>query len=75
MHKKTSIRQIGNSLGTTFPKEMLERMHLGKGDEVYIIETSQGLLVTPYDPDFAEAMEVYQEGAASYRNALRELAK
>lgn len=75
MHKKTSIRQIGNSLGTTFPKEMLDRMHLGEGDKVYIIETSQGLLVTPYDPGFAEAMEVYQEGAANYRNALRELAK
>ena len=75
MHKETSIRQIGNSLGTTFPKEMLDRMHLGKGDKVYIVETAQGLLVTPYDPDFADAMELYQEGAADFRNALRELAK
>jgi antitoxin MazE len=75
MHKETSIRQIGNSLGATFPKEMLDRMHLGKGDKVYIVETAQGLLVTPYDPGFAEAMEIYREGAASYRNALRELAK
>ena len=50
-------------------------MHLGKGDKVYVIEMPQGLLVTPYDPDFAEAMDVYQEGATAYRNALRELAK
>ncbi len=75
MHKETAIRQIGNSLGATFPKDMLDRLHLGKGDKVYLVETPEGLLVTPYDPDFAAAMEAYQEGAATYRNALRELAK
>lgn len=75
MYKETSIRQIGNSLRTMFPKEMLDRMHLDKGDRVYIAETANGLLITPYDPEFAQAMEDYQEGAAKYRNALRELAK
>lgn len=75
MKKQSSIRQIGNSLGTTLPKDMLDRMHLEKGDPVFIVETAHGLLVTPYDPDFAEAMELYGEGAADYRNALRELAR
>lgn len=75
MIKETSIRRIGNSLGTTFPKEMLDRMHLDDGGKVFVIETPEGLLVTPFDPEFSEAMDVYREGAASYRNALRELAK
>jgi len=75
MHKETTIRQVGNSLGTTFPKEMLDRMHLGKGDTIYIVETANGLLLTPFDPEFSKAMAVYEKGAAKYRNALRELAK
>lgn len=75
MHKETTIRQVGNSLGTTFPKEMLDRMHLDKGDKIYIVETANGLLLTPFDPEFSKAMEVYQQGASKYRNALRELAK
>ena len=75
MHVDTKIRQSGNALGVTIPKSLLERLKLTKGDTVYLVETERGLLVTPYDPDFAEAMEVYAEGAKAYRNALRELAK
>ncbi len=74
MYKKGTIRRIGNSLGMTIPKKMLERHRLSQGDEVYIVETEHGLLITPYDPDFAKAMEVYEEGAKAYRNAMRELA-
>ena len=74
MYKEVTIRRIGNSLGTTIPKKMLDRHRLSQGDKVYIVETEQGLLITPYDPDFAEAMAVYEEGAKVYRNAMRELA-
>ena len=74
MYKKGTIRRIGNSLGMTIPKKMLERHRLSQGDEVYIVETELGLLITPYDPDFAKAMEIYEEGAKAYRNAMRELA-
>lgn len=74
MYKEVTIRKIGNSLGTTIPKQMLERLRLSQGDKVYIVEMEQGLLITPYDPDFAKAMEIYEEGAKTYRNAMRELA-
>ena len=53
---------------------MLERQNLAEGDRVHIIETQDGLLITPFDPDFQEAMALYEEGAKDYRNALRELA-
>ena len=71
----TNLRRIGNSTGTTFPKEMLKRYNLNEGDEVHIVETNEGLLITPYDPDFEDAMEAYRESAAKHRDALRELAK
>jgi len=74
VYKEVTIRRIGNSLGTTIPKKMLERHRLSEGDKVYVVETEHGLFITPYDPDFAKAMEIYDEGAKAYRNAMRELA-
>ena len=75
MTKETTIRAIGNSAGTTIPKAMLERYRIAEGDKVYLVETDEGILITPFDPAFAEAMAVYEEGAKKYRNAMRELAK
>ncbi len=75
MTKKTTIRAIGNSAGTTIPKSLLERFQLHKGDTIHLVETDDGILITPFDPAFAEAMQIYQEGARTFRNALHELAK
>ncbi|TVQ94193.1 MAG: AbrB/MazE/SpoVT family DNA-binding domain-containing protein [Deltaproteobacteria bacterium] len=75
MTKETTIRAIGNSAGTTIPKAMLERYRLAEGDRIHLVETDEGILITPFDPDFAEAMTLYDEGAKQYRNAMRELAK
>ncbi len=75
MNKATTIRSIGNSAGTTIPKAMLQRYHMAEGDQVHLIETEDGILITPFDPDFAEAMEIYEEGARTYRNAMRALAE
>ena len=57
------------------PKSMLDRFHLEAGDEVNVIETSDGLLITPFDPEFAAAVTAYERGAKKYRNALRKLAR
>jgi putative addiction module antidote len=73
MPKETTIRRIGNSSGLTIPKDLLDRQHLEEGDRVHLVETDEGLLITPYDPDFEEAMDAYEEGAKTYRDALRTL--
>jgi putative addiction module antidote len=75
MTKKTTIRAVGNSAGATIPKAMLERYHLSEGDQVNLVETPDGILITPYDQTFADAIEIYQEGAREYRNAMRRLAE
>ncbi len=75
MVRKVVLRQMGGSIGATIPKEIADRFHLKQGDEVCVSETAEGILITPYEPDFARAMAVYERGAAKYRNALRELAK
>ena len=75
MTRESVIRAIGNSAGTTIPKPMLERLHLAAGDAVYLVEVEGGVLVTPYDPRFKDAMAIYEEGARAYRDAMRELAR
>lgn len=74
MRKRVTARKMGGSIGATLPREMVDRLHIEEGDELTVIETERGLLITPYDPDFDEAMEAYARGARKYRNALRELA-
>jgi antitoxin MazE len=73
--KRQILKKIGGSVATVLPKSMLDRLNLDAGDEVSIVETDQGLLITPFDAEFEEAMRHYARGAKRYRNALRELAK
>jgi len=69
------ITQIGNSLGLILPKEIVERLRLEKGESVSVVETLQGIEITPFDPDFDKKLEAARKVTKRYRNALRELAK
>lgn len=75
MVKDTVLRAFGNSSGVTIPRPMLDRMHVANGDRLHLVETEKGVLLTPFDPHFEKAMAAYAEGAAKFRNALRELAR
>ena len=75
MVKKVTLRKMGGSVGATLPKDMADRLHIAPGDEVFVVETENGILITPYDPHFQKAMTAYERTAGKYRNALRELAK
>ncbi len=72
---KLKIVTIGNSVGVTFPKEILERLRVQKGDTVYVLETPNGIELTPYDPEFAEQMEVAEDVMRESRDVLRKLAE
>jgi putative addiction module antidote len=73
--RKITLRQVGGSVGATLPKDMADRLNVGVGDEVFVVETENGILITPYDPTFEKAMAAYGRTAGKYRNALRELSK
>ena len=51
---------------------MADRLHVKAGDEVFAVETENGILLTPFDPTFERAMSTYERTAAKYRNALRD---
>lgn len=75
MVKEITLRQAGGSVTATLPKEMVERLQVGPGDRMFAIETENGVLLTPYDPDFHEAMQAFGEVRRQYRNALKKLAE
>ena len=72
---KIKICKVGNSLGTTFPKEITEALQVQEGDTLYLTKTPNGFELSVYDPEFERAIEFYREGASKYRNTLRELSK
>lgn len=70
------VRPIGNSLGVVLPKDVLSRLNLKDGDNLYLTEAPDGTMrITPYDPAFDAQMRATREGMSAYRNTLRELAK
>ena len=72
---KLKIRRIGNSLGASIPKELLEKLMVQEGDFLYVTETAEGILLSPYDPEFAEVMKAAKDVSSRYKNALKKLAE
>lgn len=75
MVRSVKLRQMGASVGAPLPKDMAERLHLTPGDEVLVVETAHGILLSPYDADVAEGGAIAAEAQKRYRRALGELAK
>ena len=69
------LTQIGNSVGAIFPKELLARLRLEKGDEFYVTDTPEGLRITTHNPEFEEQMRMGREIMKERRAVLHELAK
>ena len=70
------VRKFGNSLGVVLPKDVINRLHTGDGEKLFLIEAADGdYRLTPYDPKFEKKMEKAEEIMSRYRNALRALAK
>lgn len=69
------LRQVGSSTGAIFPKELLEKLNVKEGDELHVIETGNGILLTPSDPTVAKAIAIAREGMREYREVFEALAK
>jgi putative addiction module antidote len=68
------LRKVGHSIGTSFPKEVLDRLGLVEGDTMNIVVIDDGIELVIHDSTFDKVMATYKLGASQYRNAKRELA-
>jgi putative addiction module antidote len=69
------LTQIGNSLGLILPREVLARLKLQKGDTVFVTDAANGVMLTPYDPDLDQQLEIGREFMHEYRDTFHQLAK
>ncbi|MEN1927762.1 AbrB/MazE/SpoVT family DNA-binding domain-containing protein [Luteimonas sp. MJ204] len=72
---KLKITTIGNSSGVILPKDLLARLRLQKGDELFALETPDGIRLTVFDPTLAEQMEVAEQVMRDRRALLNKLAQ
>ena len=75
MNKSLKLIPIGNSTGVILPKEILDRLQVGQGDQLSVLETDNGLELRAHDSDFEQQMDVARSVMERRRAALRELAK
>ncbi|MGL4575483.1 MAG: AbrB/MazE/SpoVT family DNA-binding domain-containing protein [Burkholderiaceae bacterium] len=69
------LTQIGNSVGVILPKEVLARLKLEKGEQVFLTETPDGYAITPFDPAIEEEIRLGLEFMGQYKETFRALAK
>ncbi len=72
---KLKLRAVGTSTGVVLPKEILVRLRVKKDDVLFAVETPEGYLLTPYDPEVEHQLAIGREFAAEYRDTFRALAK
>ncbi len=69
------LTSVGNSTGLILPREVLAKLRLGKGETVYLTETPDGFMITPYDEEFAKQMEQAETIMRDDRDVLKALAE
>lgn len=73
---KLEIKKIGNSTGIILPKELLARLGLQQGDEVFVTELpDRAVKLSVYSEHHQKAVEIGREVMREYRETLKALAK
>lgn len=72
---KLKLSAVGSSTGTILPKELLTRLNVEKGDKLFAVETPDGFLLTPFDPEIEQQMEIGRSFMKEYKDTFKELAK
>ena len=75
MATSVKITTIGNSAGIVLPKEVLNHLHVAKGDIITLTESPTGFNMTAYDETFMLKMEAAERVMRKYKDALRKLAE
>lgn len=75
MTKALKIIKVGNSFGVVLPRDVLAKMRVEAGDEIFLTETQQGFQMSGNDPAFVEAMTAAERVMKEDRDILAVLAR
>lgn len=73
MNQILKIITVGHALGIILPRDVLERLRVKEGDDLYVVDTSRGIELTK-NPDYARQMKIAAKGMRKYWGALDDLA-
>ena len=69
------LTAIGDSVGVVLPKEVREKLNVSEGDSLYLLERSEGFILTRHQRDVDEQMYAAKKVLKKYCRAFSELAK
>jgi putative addiction module antidote len=69
------VTTVGSSTGVVLPKELLKKLRVSKGDLLRVIETPNGIELTPYTSEFDKQFVVAEQVMRSDCNVLKKLAE
>jgi putative addiction module antidote len=69
------LTQIGNSVGVILPKDVLAKLQVERGDEIFLTDSPDGMRLTVHNPEFEAQMREAREVMKTRRAVLHELAK
>ena len=75
MTTTVKITTIGNSVGIVLPKEILNHLHVEKGDSLYITESPDGVQLSPYNVDLGRKLDAFKQVMRENRDVLKKLAE
>lgn len=74
--RTVTLRRIDGEVSVPLPADVLAQSGLGDGSTVAVSIDADGLHLAPVAPrDTSEVMRIFEEGAAAYEHALRELSQ
>jgi putative addiction module antidote len=56
VQSKYEVIKVGNSIGTSFLKEVLDRLGLVEGDTMNLVVTDDGIKLVIHDPNFDKVL-------------------
>ncbi len=75
MTKALKLIKIGNSVGVILPKEVMAKLRVELGDDIFLAEQPEGYSVRAHNPAFVEAMTAAEQIMREDRDVLAVLAK
>ncbi|HWG18739.1 MAG TPA: AbrB/MazE/SpoVT family DNA-binding domain-containing protein [Acidobacteriaceae bacterium] len=75
MATTVKVTTVGNSVGIVLPREILNLLHVEKGDVLYLTESPDGIRISAYDPNLAKKLEAMEQVMRENRDVLRKLAQ
>ncbi|TWU23533.1 hypothetical protein [Bythopirellula polymerisocia] len=66
---------INDSLGIILSQEILDKLQVGAGDSVHILEIPDGMRLVPYDAEFERQFKLAERVMEKRSDVLRKLAE